>query len=512
MKKILSWIVVITMVLMLCSCMKKGEVENEEGVEEIQNGIINLQMRDPDTLDVLLTEKQSVRDALLTIYEPLFNITDKFTLENVLAEKYAFNENCTALTVKIKEGVLWHNNRVFSADDVIYTVEKIKSSPKSSYYLNVEKVDNVKKINDYEVVFYLTEPYSLFVYNLYFPIMQTNADGEACIGTGPYLLKENDGKQLLLLKNPVWHKGEVKNDGVKFIFLRTSAMAQEAFSSGKIHAVTNTVLDTENFAIKESNNKYNFPNGLFEFIGFNTTNGIFAEEEMRRAAAYAVDREELAQAFDSATVSPFPVMKGSDDFTPIYETVDYSSEYAMEIIFSAGWRDNDNDGVFEKNTQSGEEELKVSFLVADQDKLRVEAAKKIAEQLSRAGFAVSMECVNITEYNTRIAGGEFDMFLGAVYYKSPYDMKEIMATGGKVNYTGFSDKAMDEAIELFSSASDLDTATVAFSKIQSVFNQKQPITGIVFRNSFIVTSETLEGDFCPYPYSPYVNVFEWTVK
>ena len=107
------------------------------------------------------------------------------------------------------------------------------------------------------------------------------------------------------------------------------------------------------FAIKESNHKYSFPNGLFEFMGFNTTNGVFQEEEMRRAAACAIDRDELAQVFDSAIVSPFPVMKGSDDFTPIYETVDYSSEYAMEIIFSAGWRDNDNDGVFEKNTEVG---------------------------------------------------------------------------------------------------------------------------------------------------------------
>ena len=132
MKKILSLIFAILMVLNLCSCKDAERSENEDEVYEGEKGVINLQMRDPDTLDVLLTGKQSVRDALLTVYEPLFNITETFTLESVLAEKYAFNENCTALTVKLKEGVLWHNNRTLCADDVIFTVEKIKTSPKLS--------------------------------------------------------------------------------------------------------------------------------------------------------------------------------------------------------------------------------------------------------------------------------------------------------------------------------------------------------------------------------------------
>ena len=118
MKKIIALLVATVVSFSLLGCTRNQE-EFKENEILYENGVINLQMRDPDILDPILTGKKSVRDGLLCVYEPLFNITDNFGLEKVLAEDYVFNENATIMTVKIKEGVLWHNNHVFTADDVL---------------------------------------------------------------------------------------------------------------------------------------------------------------------------------------------------------------------------------------------------------------------------------------------------------------------------------------------------------------------------------------------------------
>lgn len=511
MKKIISFILAAVLALPLSACNGNNAAENDKEENTQENGIINLQMRDPDILDPIKTEKKSVRSALLCVYEPLFNITENFALENVLAETYAFNESATVMTLKIKEGVLWHNNHVFTADDVVYTVEKIKSNPKSSYYLNLEKLDRAEKQGDYEVVFYLKEPYSLFVYNLYFPIMHTGSEEESLMGTGPYRFSETDGKQLVLTKNTAWHMGGVDNDGVRFIYMKTSAMAQEAFSSGKIHAVTCDMIDAENFAIKESNKKYTYPDGLFEFVGFNNTAGLFKDAALRRAASNAIDRSLLSEVFEGVGAA-FPVMQGSEAFSPIFESVNYGADYAMEIIFSSGWRDGDNDGTLKKAIDGEITELSVSLLVSDQDAKRVLAAEKIKEQLEAAGFGVKTEVVDITEYNTRVWGGEFDMFMGAVYYNSPYDMTELLSSSGKVNYMGYKDTQMDDALKLFLSSDNIDTSAVAFSKIQALYNDQQPIAALAFRTEYVLTNTAVEGEVAPFPYSPYANVSKWKLR
>lgn len=510
MKKLISLLLIIVMLTALCGC--EGEVEEtptDATVVVSEEKIINLQMRDADTLDPILTQRQSVRDVLLTVYEPLFNIDETFAPVPTLAQSYAFNENATVMTLKIKEGVLWHNGQVFSAEDVIYTVNRIKENPKSSYYLNLASVDRVEKLSDYEVVFYLNEPDALLVYSLYFPIMRTNADAEAMIGTGAFMLKEMDGKSLSLVKNTAWHMGEAECDGIKVVYMRTGAMAQEAFSAGKIHAVTKEMLDIENFAIKESHTRHIYPNGLFEFIGFNANEGIFTDALLRIAASNAVDRARIGSVFGDAISAGFPIMPGSSAFSPSYEMSEYNLDYAKEVIFSAGWMDLDYDTKPEKVIDNEWTELAFTLLVANSDPLRAAAAAEIKEELELAGFSVNVEIVDIEEYSKRIEDGEYDAFLGAIYCADPYDMSQLLSSGGNVNFESYSSSEMDFAVSELMSATSVDKASVAFSKLQSLYIAYQPIAGLVFRTTYVVTSPYVQGEVKPYPYSPYANVAAW---
>ncbi len=480
--------------------------------DEKAKSIIHLQMRELDVFDPLLTEHQSVRDALLTVFEPLFNITDNFGLENVLAQSYAFNSDATVMTLQLKSGVLWHNGHSLNADDVIYTVNKIKSHPNGSYYENCECVEKVEKKSEYEVVFYLKRPNAQFVYLLYFPIEFRDFDGsETMIGTGAYMFSETDGKSLTLSKNPSWHGGEAGAEGIKFIYMRTSSMAEEAFKSGKLHAITKDMIDADNFAIKKTYKKYEYPDGMFEFVGFNTNRGIFKNSLVRIAAANAIDRS-CAEEIFGGVQSGFPVMSASEDFSPSFDMNSYSTEYAKEVIFSAGWNDVDQDGIFEKITSDGVEKLAFTLLVSDRNQKRVEAAWKLKEQFEDAGFAVTVEICDIESFNLRVAGGEYDAYMASVYCDKPYDVSMLLSGDGAVNYQGYKNEKTDEAILKFASASDEGESVRAFNEIQSLYSAHQPLTGLVFKTTYVITTDSIGGVVKPYPYSPYANIATWIVE
>ena len=55
------------------------------------------------------------------LYEPLVGLTPKAQPVYVLAEEVTPNANATEWTIRIKQGITFHNGKPLTADDVIYT-------------------------------------------------------------------------------------------------------------------------------------------------------------------------------------------------------------------------------------------------------------------------------------------------------------------------------------------------------------------------------------------------------
>ena len=59
------------------------------------------------------------------LYEPLIGLTPEAQPVNVLAEEITPNAKATEWTVRIKQGITFHNGKPLTADDVIYTFRQI---------------------------------------------------------------------------------------------------------------------------------------------------------------------------------------------------------------------------------------------------------------------------------------------------------------------------------------------------------------------------------------------------
>ena len=80
-----------------------------------------------------------------------------------LATGWSWNEEGTALTFPLRQGVKWHDGKSFTAADVKCTwdlllgttSDKLRVNPRKSWYRNLEQVTTK---GDYEVTFHLKRP------------------------------------------------------------------------------------------------------------------------------------------------------------------------------------------------------------------------------------------------------------------------------------------------------------------------------------------------------------------
>ena len=58
------------------------------------------------------------------LYDSLIRYDNELNIEPRLAESWELNEDSTQITLKLREGVKWHNGRDFVADDVVKNFER----------------------------------------------------------------------------------------------------------------------------------------------------------------------------------------------------------------------------------------------------------------------------------------------------------------------------------------------------------------------------------------------------
>ena len=76
-----------------------------------------------------------------------------------LAESYEYNEDFTAVTVTLREGVQWSDGEDFNADDIVFTYEMLRNNPGMTWANEANQaIESVEKVDDLTVVFHLTEP------------------------------------------------------------------------------------------------------------------------------------------------------------------------------------------------------------------------------------------------------------------------------------------------------------------------------------------------------------------
>lgn len=503
-----------------------GIVASETAV--VYGGVLKLSVGPVDTLNPLLAGDKTLRDGLFAVYEPLIAVTADQELKPVLADSWSFNDGCTALTVKLKKGLLWHDGTQVLARDVVYSVNTVKSDPDSPYAPLLRWVSAASETDAYTVSFVLTRSYSQLPWSLYFPIIPLNAGDltSTAVGTGPFMLESyTPGRDLTLTRFDGYRDGNAGFDKVVLNIVRESITAASAFSTGGTNAVQGDIFDGNEFAVRDKYETRRACGNRFEYIGLNHRRPIFASATVRSALSSAIDRQALVSDSygDAATPANLPFHPLSLSFTPSKGITDFDIAAARESLFYDGWADNYGDGILGKDyievTRTDEDgnsytdrnenvRLEFTLLVNRENSRRVIAANIAAGQLREAGFGVTVEELDFDSYISRIESGDFDAYIGGTELANLYDGEFLLGSGGEQNYFGYSSAYMDEALARLS-ASTGDAFTIACSLVQDVFSREQPIVGLAFLDESLIMTKNIAGGTNPLFHSPFGNIGKW---
>ena len=118
-----------------------------EEEKPIHGGSISIPMVKTDILNPLISSSKDIINICGLIYEGLIDYDDELKPVPVLAESWSVSEDGTVWTFKLRQDVKWHDNTPLSADDVIFTINVLRSGRYDTYYVrNFNRIDCIENI------------------------------------------------------------------------------------------------------------------------------------------------------------------------------------------------------------------------------------------------------------------------------------------------------------------------------------------------------------------------------
>jgi peptide/nickel transport system substrate-binding protein len=174
------------------------------------------------------------------------NTPDRIVPE--LATTWAWSEDRTQLTFKLRRGVKFHDGKPFTSADVKCTWDmligkteaKLRKNPRAPWYFNLKEVTVA---GEDEVTFHLERPQPSFLtflaghFSAVYPCHVNAAQMRTKpIGTGPFKFAEfKQNESMRVVKNPdYWKPGKPYLDAIEFTIIANRSTAMLAFTSGKV--------------------------------------------------------------------------------------------------------------------------------------------------------------------------------------------------------------------------------------------------------------------------------------
>jgi peptide/nickel transport system substrate-binding protein len=183
---------------------------------------------------------------LQSLYSPLVQLDANAKLEYMLAESItpASSNDFTQWEIKLRPGVTFHDGKPLTAQDVVFTLNRIVSNGYSGTNpLGPIDIKNTKAVDTHTVLVKMTKPYSSFATQIaaawvYLYIAPVGFNPAKPVGTGPFMFKSlSSGQRSLFTRNPnYWRSGLPYANTLEIIDFATTVSLADALQTGVIHA------------------------------------------------------------------------------------------------------------------------------------------------------------------------------------------------------------------------------------------------------------------------------------
>jgi peptide/nickel transport system substrate-binding protein len=442
------------------------------------------------------------RDVDRLIFSGLIRFDSRGLPQPDLADSWGASADGTIYNFSIRPNAVWHDGQPVTSDDVLFTIEMIKSAG-SLFPQDVKDLWSqveVKRLDDKTFQIKLPEPFAPFLDYATFGVLPKHllesipADQLATaefnlnpVGTGPYKFDRllTSGGQItgvVLVPNPDYFIQPPFIEQVVFRYYPSSAAAFAAYQQGEVLGVSQLTNDVLEQALMEptlSVYTSRLPQMGLVFLNNNNPNVPFlGNANVRRALLLGVNRNIIISHIlkGQAVIANGPILPGSWAYYDEVETFDYDPDAATALFKQEGFVIPAGGG----DVRAKDGQFLTFTLVHPDDALHTQIAQAIQSDWALIGVKVDLQPVGydslvndfLTTRNYQAALA--DLNTSRTPDPDPYLFwHQSEATGGQ-NYSQWDNRTASEFLETARTAADFSERARLYRNFQVVFTKDMP--------------------------------------
>ncbi len=435
------------------------------------------------TLDPHSQDHATTHAILQHAYEGLTRYDAKYQIEPCLATKWTYTSP-TQVRFELRKGVKFHDGTAFTADDVIFSFNRIKQ-PQGTLQIYVSGIKEIRKVDDNTIDMILDAPNPILLRNLIdfrimskawaeknratniqdFKAKEENYASRNVMGTGPYKITAwvPDQKITMTINKDWWDTNKGNITELTYLPIKSEPTRAAALLSGDVDLVSDVPpqdvpklkADTKVKIMEGSEVRTVFfamDLGSDELRGSNIKGkNPFKDKRVREALNISIDREAIKRTIMRGLSIPAGIMvaPGVNGNTPDIDTPpkpDY--EKAKKLLAEAGYPSG-----FEipmncpNNRYVNDEQICIA----------------VVAMWSKIGVKANLVAQPMSIHSQTFQRGEAPLYMlgwGVSTYDAQYELQALAHTrtggqDGSFNFSKVSDSKLDALIDAMKTETDV---------------------------------------------------------
>ncbi|MFA1821974.1 ABC transporter substrate-binding protein [Virgibacillus oceani] len=517
-KKILVALLAITLMILLAACGGDDSVESidnnddqsseesseDTGESEETAGEQILKIandQEPAGLDPHITPAHSSVRVYSKVYSTLVGFDENMEITPDLAEEWDWTDD-TTLVFQLREGATFHNGDDVTAEDVVYSFERILDEETGSHIASYfSSVDSIEATDTHKVAFNLSEPDATLLTNftnssaaiVNQSVVEENGDlQQVAVGTGPFKFEEwvPDNSVTLVKNEDYFVDGQPALDQVEYYTMVDEAARLSSIRTGEIDMTTVTAQSAELLEAEDGINIMEYQTLEYSYAGFDMNHEILSDEKVRQALSMATNRESIVDiVWDGQAVVSGPIAPSMGDWSidvTQHELYSNDLDQARDLLEDAGYPEG----------------FEIEITTASTYDDMIDTAQILQQQWAEIGVNATISQVEWGEYLDIWTNTSADILIGRNGSGSDPDraMNYFFNSEGSANVWGYADETYDEIVYEGKTTIDENERNEIYTEAQNYLLEQSPNLFFVSPSNYVAVRNTVEN-YTPYPHN-----------
>ena len=458
---------------------------------------------DPDVLDPDQSRTFVGRIVYASLCDKLVDITPDLEIIPQLATEWEWSEDGKALTMKLREGVTFHDGEPFNAEAVAANIDRSKNLEESRRKSEVASIESTEVVDDLTIQINLANPDATLLAQFAdrAGMMLSPKAAEAAgadfgnnpVCSGPFKFKERVQQDRIVLEKfaDYWNAGEINFDSVTFLPITDGTVRLANLRAGDVDMIER--LAATDVASVKADDSLQLEMAVslgYQGITINVGNGersqspLGQDARVRRALSLAIDREALNQVVFEGVMAA-----GNQAFPPTSPW--YSADHPIPA--------RDVEAAKALLAEAGAENIEIDLQLST-DPVAQQVGQVIQSMAAEAGINVKIVAKEFaTQLSEQTAGNYQASQIGWSGRVDPDgNIHQFMTCEGGINDSKYCNPAVDELLNAARTSNNVEERKAKYDEAAAILAEDMPIIYLYHQTWIWALADKVQG-YVPYP-------------